>query len=88
MPDRYSSFPAAPFGPAGAFFAITPNDGAELAYVTTGLYVGGAGDVSVADPVTAVPVTFKAVPGGSILPVRTARVLATGTTATFIVGLA
>ena len=40
MPDRYSSFPAAPFGPAGAFFAVTPNDGAELAYLTTGLYIG------------------------------------------------
>ncbi|MCM2505103.1 hypothetical protein NDN16_15640 [Aureimonas altamirensis] len=88
MPDRYSSFPAVPFGPAGAFFAITPNDGAALAYVTTGLYVGGGGDVAVADPVTSSPVTFKAVPAGSILPIRTVRVLATGTTATFIVGLA
>ncbi|QOG06002.1 hypothetical protein IGS74_15780 [Aureimonas sp. OT7] len=88
MPDRYSSFPAAPFGPAGAFFAVAPNDVANLGYITTGVYVGGAGDIALADPLTGAAVVFKAVPAGSILPVRTARVLATGTTATFIVGLA
>lgn len=88
MPDRYSNCAAEPFGPAGAYFAVTPNDSTLLPFVTTGLFVGGAGDVSVVDPVTASPVVFKAVPAGSILPIRTARVLATGTTATFIVGLA
>ena len=86
--DAYSSASAGPSGPAKNIFAVAPNDGADLPFVTTGLYVGGAGDVSVLDITSKKAVLFKAVPAGSILPIRVARVRATGTTATNIVGLA
>lgn len=72
--------------PAGHAFAVTPNDSAELSYITRALYVGGAGSVAV---VTAQgdAVTFVGVTAGSVLPVRVRKVNATGTSATNIVGL-
>jgi hypothetical protein len=66
--------------------AVTPDDGRDLAVVTRALYVGGAGDLAVrmADGTA---LTFGAVPAGTLLPVRVVRVLATGTSATRVVGL-
>ncbi len=51
------------------------------------LYVGGAGDVVIRGAGDDADVTFKAVPVGSILPVAASKVVRTGTTATFMVGL-
>ena len=66
--------------------AVVPDDARDLAAVTRALYVGGAGDLAVvmADGTRLV---FGAVPAGTLLPVRVARVLATGTSATRVVGL-
>lgn len=75
--------------PAGSGAAVTPNDSNTLGYWARALYVGGAGDIKmdVIDPVTrkAAAVTFTAVPAGTILPWKTNKVYATGTTATSIV---
>lgn len=67
-------------------FAVTPDDGADLANVSRGLYVGGAGNVSVILADDNSPVTFVGVSAGTMLPVWVKRVRATGTTATSILG--
>ena len=72
---------------SGACRAVTPNDGADLSLGTCrAIYVGGAGDISIVD-LSGVTVAFVGVAAGSILPVQTARINATGTTATSIVSL-
>lgn len=65
--------------------AITPHDTNELAWVTRAIYVGGAGNITCT--VGKTNVTFTAVPVGTVLRVRSPKVLATGTTATNLVGL-
>jgi hypothetical protein len=68
-----------------------PSDANDLAFITRGLYVGGAGNVVV--QMKGLPnaprsqVTFSAVPAGTMLPIRAARILATGTTATLMVAV-
>jgi len=73
---------------SGACRAITPADGADFDAmgVCRAIYVGGAGDISI-DDIGGNTVSFVGVLAGSILPVQTARVNATGTTATSIVAL-
>jgi len=72
--------------PATKAFEISPGDGADIAYVTRALWVGGAGDLKVTtsagDTVTLVGVT-----AGCLIPIRVSRVWSTGTSATSIVGL-
>lgn len=75
-------------GPAETLFTITPSDTVDVAFVTTGIYVGTAGDLAVIDRRTQSIVIFRSVPAGSILPIRVDRVRATGTTAGNLVGLA
>ena len=70
---------------AARFAALTPNDAADHEE-TRALYVGAAGDL-VATNDDGGDVTFKAVPAGTVLPIRTRRVKATGTTAGAIVAL-
>ncbi len=69
--------------PAYGAFAITAGAGA-LARPTRGIYIGGAGDVTVtmADGAS---VTFNEVPAGTILPVRATHV--TAAAATELIGL-
>jgi hypothetical protein len=74
-------------GPAENFAAVAPNDNADLSNVTRYLYVGGTGDVAIQPYSGGDPVTFKTVPAGTLLPVRTPRVMSTGTTATNIVAM-
>jgi hypothetical protein len=67
--------------------AITPSDTAEQGPpILSGVYVGGAGDVTVITEL-GTTTTFKAVPVGATLFCRTRLVKATGTTATNLVGL-
>jgi len=76
---------------AGTFYAskgeeVTPDDSAPNVF--DAIYVGGAGDVEVRLQNDVVgSIIFVAVPVGSILPIRTSLILATGTTATNIIGL-
>jgi len=74
-------------GPSPHGFSITPNDSTALASVTRGIYVGGAGDVTLTLAGDSVAVLLKAVPVGTFLPVCASYVKATGTTATQLVGL-
>jgi hypothetical protein len=73
-------------GAAYGAFAVTPDDDADLDFVTLGLWVGGAGDVAVVME-SGDTVTFEAVTAGTLLPIRVSRVLETDTDATSIVGL-
>jgi len=54
--------------------------------VCRAIYVGAGGDISIVD-LSGTTVVFTAVLAGSILPVQTARVNATATTATSLIAL-
>lgn len=64
--------------------AVTTSDTAPNVF--TRLYIGGAGNVAVVTE-AGNTVTFTAVPVGTQLDIRVRQVLATGTTATNIVGM-
>jgi hypothetical protein len=63
--------------------AITPSDTAFVDLC--GFYVGGTGDVTVVDGGGNVT-PLKALPVGAVIELRVVKVMATGTTATNIVG--
>ena len=72
---------------SGAVRNVTPNDSTDLALGTCrALYIGTGGDVSIVD-LGGETVVFVGALAGSVLPIQTARVNATGTTATNIVAL-
>lgn len=74
--------------PARLAIAITPSDSANIVnngQLTRGIYVGGAGNISV-EMGQGTVVFYNAV-AGSVLPLRVQRVNATGTTASNLVGL-
>lgn len=52
-----------------------------------GVYVGGSGDVIVRGVGDDADATFKNVPAGTTLPIQPAKIVRTGTTATFMIGL-
>jgi hypothetical protein len=67
--------------------AVTPSDSTDLTYSTCrAIYIGGDGNISLVDG-NAATIVFTGVTAGSILPVQTARINATGTTATSIIAL-
>jgi hypothetical protein len=66
----------------GDAVAITKSDTESNAF--SGIYVGGAGSVTVVTE-EGTTVTFTAPPVGTIIPIRTQKVLAS-TTATLLVG--
>jgi hypothetical protein len=86
MPDRFQYSTPSLSGPATHAFAVTPNDSTDLSETTRALYVGAAGSVA-AVMASGASVSFGSVASGTVLPVRVARVLATGTTASAILGL-
>jgi hypothetical protein len=67
----------------GDAVAITKSDTENNTF--SGIYVGGTGAVVVITE-DGTTVTFSAVPVGTILPIRTRKVLSTSTTATLMVG--
>ena len=73
--------------PCTRFAAITPSDTVALVAPCSAIYVGGAGNVVCLNN-DGVAITFVGVAAGTILPVGTTRVNATGTTATSLVALA
>lgn len=78
--DALSGYTVGPEAPADDAASVTPHDTTELAYITRGLYVGTAGDVTVVMAGSGTDITFKAVPAGTILPIRVKIVKDTGTT--------
>lgn len=73
--------------PAEHAFAVTPNDSTDLAHVTRGLWIGGAGNISVDLNGGETAVLFSGVSAGTMLPLAVTRVRSTNTTATLIVGV-
>ena len=84
--DRYEDHFPSLVSPATDGANVAPSDDADLAQVTRALYVGRGGDLSLR-LASGGEVALAGVPGGALLPLRAARVLATGTTAGGIVAL-
>jgi hypothetical protein len=74
-------------GPASRLRTITPSDTAPLPLASKAIYVGGTGDITIVAVSDAQAVTLPAVPAGTVLRIRAAKVMATGTTATNLVAL-
>lgn len=71
-------------GPANHASAASLSDTGNIVTATSGLYVGGAGNVKVT-MLGGEDVTFSNVLAGTILPIRVSRVWNTGTTASLII---
>ena len=82
--DDFAAFSTSLESPIQHATAVVPNDAVDLPHVTRALYLGGAGDVTVTLRGGAT-VTFVAM-GTGWHPLRAVRVLATGTTASDILG--
>lgn len=87
MADAFALTGDAAFAPATRAAAIVPHDANALNDVTKSIYVGQAGDVVARGVRDAADHVWKAVPAGSILPIRASHVRATGTTAADLLGL-
>lgn len=83
MPVHNPPDPLTAANPASKAYAVTPNDGADISFVSRAIWVGSAGNLRVmmADQYPSEPVTFVAVAAGTLLPIRVRRVYSTGTTA-------
>jgi hypothetical protein len=86
MADRFEHLMSGLNSPASDGFAVVPHDSTNFSTAARSIYVGGEGDV-VLETVGGTVLTFKAVPAGAVIPMRTRRVNATGTSATFMLGL-
>ncbi len=86
MTDKFQSLAAGLTAPASNAFSITPNNDSDLPAVTRALYVGVSGDLAVTMQ-SGETITLTNVMAGTLLPLRLARVTATGTTAQNLVGL-
>ncbi|NRA29170.1 MAG: hypothetical protein HRU11_02830 [Parvularculaceae bacterium] len=73
--------------PPSRGMAVSPDDGADLAFAIRGLMVSTAGDVALVTT-RGDTITMPALQPGVQYAVLSTRVLATGTTATGLVGLA
>lgn len=67
--------------PSRGCAAVTPSDAADLPRDARAIYVGVGGDLKLTT-VDGDTVEFRSLPSGSILPVSTRRVWATGQTGT------
>lgn len=76
-----------PLASAVEFFAITPSNDADLPQVPRGVWVGGAGNLALVGIEGGSGVILKGIAAGTLVPVSPNRILATGTTATDLVGL-
>lgn len=83
--DQYRDRVLDPTAPARKAFAITPSDTEDVTTVPRSIYIGGEGDVAVIMGDDSASVVFRGASG--LLPLMVKRVLATGTTATYIVGV-
>lgn len=84
--DKFANNQAGLGSPASNAAAVVPNDGADLAVSTRGVYCSVSGDVKV-DMVDGGTVTFGSLAAGMIHPLRVKRVYSTGTSALGIVGV-
>lgn len=85
--DLFQSYSPGLDSPPARAFAITPDDNTDLPVATRGLMVTSAGAVSVLT-VAGDTATLPGLEPGVQYAIRAQRVLATGTTAAGLVGLA
>ena len=86
MADNFATLLSGLESPARNAMEITPHDTNDLALVTRGIYVGGAGNLKV-ETANGDVVTFVGLAAGMIHPIMCKQVYSTGTTATSIVGV-
>lgn len=86
MSNTYANYAAGLDAPASKALDVVPSDTTDLSVFPRGIYVGSGGDVKVTT-IGGSTVTFVGVPTGAVLPVRAARVHATGTTASALIGV-
>lgn len=86
MTDRFAHTANSLSSPATHAFAITPADTADLPETTRAIFVGSEGSLALRMQSGAL-VTLAGIPQGTLLPLRADRILATGTTASSLVGL-
>jgi|TARA_B110000908_G_scaffold163200_1_gene209524 hypothetical protein len=84
--DKFSEYTSGLSSPIFGGFDITPDDATDLVSLTRAIILEGAGDVAVILK-NGDAITLPVLAVGVIYPVRVARVLATGTTATGLKGL-
>lgn len=84
--DPFAGHAAGLESPISNAFAIVPDDAAELATLPRAVMLGQGGDIAVTFE-GGTTVTLTGLAEGVIYPLRLRAVLATGTTATDIVGL-
>jgi hypothetical protein len=84
--DNFSAFPTTPISPARSASTVVPNDTGDLPHISRALYIGQTGALTV-EMADGDEVTFEGVPAGSMLPIRVAKVKATGTTAAAVLSL-
>ncbi|NVO25224.1 spike base protein, RCAP_Rcc01079 family [Donghicola mangrovi] len=84
--DPFKDYSDSLTSPIRSAQVVTPDDTSDLPVLPRALYVGTAGDlhVTMAEGQEA---TFAAVPAGTLLPVRAARIWATGTAAGSILAM-
>lgn len=85
MADPFATHAPGLTSPIAAAAAITPDDGVDLPQATRAVFVGGPGDLTVT-LVAGGTVTLTGLAAGTWHPIRVARVHATGTTATDLIG--
>jgi hypothetical protein len=83
--DAFSNYASDRSAPPPAHIAVTPSDSADLEFMTSSLYIGGAGNVAVLSK-DGDSVTYVSNGGGYIVG-QFKRVLSTGTTATNIIAV-
>jgi hypothetical protein len=86
MEDEFSNQTTSLTAPVTKSEVITPNDAQTLNHVTRGLYVGQGGDVTVR-MLSGEVTTLANAQSGVLYPLRITQVLATGTTATNLLGM-
>jgi hypothetical protein len=85
--DQFTGYSLGPPGTYRYAATVTPSDSADLANVTTAIWIGtGGGDLEVTMVGTGT-VVLSAIPAGTLLPIRVSRVKAGSTTATSIIAL-
>lgn len=85
--DFFPTFIDGPLAPYAHAAAVSPSDSNDLATVSSALFVGSGGAITINMFGGESSVTFAAVPSGTTIQVRATRVLSGGTSASSIVAL-
>lgn len=86
MEDEFEGYAPTLVAPALGAEAITPSDSTELTYLTRGIFVGQTGDLTVR-MFKGETITLRNVQAGMVYALRASQVLASGTTASDLIGL-